>query len=285
MGLFKLPVISIGGRRAEPPSARPSIPFSPAARDLDSAELRGSEPSHLSDSGAKVSAEIPRGQVAVGTRVRRDEGGKTSIGGKGALHTDIPTMFLDNAKEVIARCIQAGIIGDAAARDYFRAYSSYLDSEPDGGYHDFLCYAFGENDEQLSQIASVLNSSLDYPLTRLEVDPAKISGGLNGVVEGELGALCQRIRVPALAASTTDLVVLGVANPYLAKQAEAAFKSELAGLENSYRFYLLLSPSQLRAALERSGGGGGAIVTSGVPEDDVNPIVLGDGEPGGSESI
>lgn len=228
----------------------------------------GSEPA-----APRISVEIPRGQAAVGTRVRRDEGGRISAAPRGAAYTDIPTMFLDNAKEVIARCIQAGIIGDAAARDYFRSYSAYLESEPAEGYQDFLCYAFGENDEQLTQVASVLNSSLDYPLTRLEVDPAKISGGLNGVIEGDLGSLCRRIRVPALSASTTDLVILGVANPYLAKQAEAAFKAELVGQENSYRFYLLLSPAQLRAAIERSGGGGAE-----------SAAVEGGGDPGVGES-
>ena len=252
MGIFKLPVISIGGKRPESPVLPPRIP------PLTSPQRAGGGDGideGIAAGPPKVPVEIPRGMPAVGTRVRRDDGGRISANPRGVSYTDIPTIFLDNAKEVIARCIQAGIIGDAAARDYFRSYSAYLETEPEDGYQDFLCYAFGENDEQLSQIASVLNSSLDYPLTRLEVDPSKISGGLNGVIEGDLGSLCQRIRVPALTASTTDLVVLGVANPYLAKHAEAAFKAELVGQENSYRFYLLLSPSQLRAAFERGGAG------------------------------
>lgn len=263
MGIFKLPVINIGGRKSEPRPAFPAIPPFDATPIHPPREEMGTSLGGGGSSPPLISVQIPKGQVAAGTRVRRGDGGRGSAAVQGVSYTDIPTMFLDNAKEVIARCIQAGIIGDSAARDYFRAYSSYLEEEPSDGYQDFLSFAFGQNDEQFTQIATVLNSSLDYPLTRLELDPLKISGGLNGVTEGDLGSLCRRIRVPPLAASTTDLVVLGVANPYLARHAEAAFKEELAGAENSYRFYLLLSPAKLRAAINKEAEGAAALAAAG----------------------
>ncbi len=260
MGIFKLPVISIGGKRGEParPAPRTFDPAQPSPRDRATPDAPPAVPGigeGTGSGGARVSIDIPRGQGAVGTRVKRDEGGRISGAPRGAVYTDIPTMFLDNAKEVIARCIQAGLIGDAAARDYFRSYSAYLEQEPGGGYQDFLTYAFNANEEQLTQIASILNSSLDYPLARLEVEPGKVSGGLVGVLEGDLRNFCLRVRVPALAASTSDLLVLGVANPYLVRHVEAAFRAELPELENSYRFYLLLTPGQLATALERAGRG------------------------------
>jgi len=257
MGIFKLPVISIGGRRGEggapspmrtpgatPPPAQTPVPEWASGGERGPVPERGGAGE---TPAPKISIDIPKPQSIAGTRIRREEAVKQSS--RGVSYTDIPTLMLDNAKEVIARCIQAGIIGDSAARDYFRSYSAYLESEPSDGYRDFMDFAFFENEEQYTQIASMLNSSLDYPLTRLEVDPTKIASGLNGVLEGDLKSMCQKMRVPALTASTSDLVVLGVANPYLAKHAEAAFKAEIVGQENTYRFYVILTPAQFKTAL------------------------------------
>lgn len=169
------------------------------------------------------------------------------------VYTDPATMFLENAKEVIARCIQAGIIGDSSARDFFKTYSAYLDEEVEGGHEDFLTFAYKGNEEQCVQIASMLNSSLDYPLTRLEVDPTKVSSGLSGILEGDLLSFCRKTRTPLLTASTSDLLVFGVSNPYLARHVEAAFRSEVPDMESSYRYYLLLSPTQMAEAMGKVG--------------------------------
>jgi hypothetical protein len=284
MGIFKLPVINIGGRRGgggtSVPVGTPITPATDWAAPTSPSEKRerpgggGDSPS----SPPKISIDIPRTQQIAGARFRREEAAKQAS--KSLSYTDIPTLMLDNAKEVIARCIQAGIIGDSAARDYFRSYSTYLDSEPSDGYRDFLDFAFADNEEQYMRIAGVLNSSLDYPLSRLEVDPSKIASGLNGVLEGDLLNLCQKMRVPALTASTTDLVVLGVANPYLARHVEAAFKTELVGQENSYRFFVLLSPSQFKNALGKHSAAGkqaaaGQDDVATAPEGEAVPSVVG----------
>lgn len=297
MGIFKLPVISIGGRRGDGGSGspKPGQGF-PPQRKADGG-MMGGVPQHGEGHGIpeevpaapRISIDIPRGQVPSVSRPRRDDAQRGGASGKvHGTYTDVPTMFLDNAKEVIARCIQAGIIGDSAARDYFRTYSAYLEREPSGGYEDLLSFAFKNNEEQFVQIASILNSSLDYPLARLEVDPSRIAGGLNGILEGDLLSLSSRIRVPVLTASTSDLLVLGVANPYLARHAEAAMRAEIPGQENSYRFYLLLSPDQLRTALGRMGSGtdkGGEAVSVVAGDVEDNAVAVGkdrDGD-GGEE--
>lgn len=248
MALFKLPVITIG--RKAPGGAQPvreggaGAPFHPGGE-----ELRRQESPEMvrigSDAGAGGATAIPSVLRRTESKIARAEGRNLPA------YSDPPTMFLDNAKEVIARCIQAGIIGDSSAREFFRRYSAYLEEEPEGGVEDFLSFAYQDNEEQCIQIASMLNSSLDYPLTRLDVEPSQISAGTGGVLEGELLSFCQKMRIPLLAASTADLLIFGVCNPYLSRHAEAAFRAEVVSLEHSYRYYLLLSPSQMKAAVEK----------------------------------
>lgn len=254
MALFKLPVITIGrktgsgtGLGGGTPLNPPVSPASPERRDGGQGGVSSlaSIPSYPSPS--VPARTLAREEVVI---QRRTEARIAKSEAKSLpAYTDPASMFLDNAKEVIARCIQAGIIGDSSARDFFRTYSSYLEEEPDGGYEDFLSYAYKDNEEQCTQIASMLNSSMDYPLTRLEVDPGRVASGFSGILEGDLLSFCRKMRTPLLSASTSDLLVFGVANPYLSRHIEAAFKAELPALENSYRYYLLLNLSQMKEAM------------------------------------
>lgn len=255
MALFKLPVITIGrktGSGGGYGGGGASVP--PAPSTAENRELR-SDSFH----GGGIASPHPAHQGSMSTgregvqvhrraevRVPKSEAKVLPV------YTDPSSMFLDNAKEVIARCIQAGIIGDSSARDFFRTYSAYLEEEPAGGYEDFLTYAYKDNEEQCTQIASMLNSSLDYPLTRLEVEPNKIASGLSGILEGDLLTLCKKLRTPLLSASTSDLLVFGVTNPYLSRHIEAAIKSEVPLFEDSYRYYLLLTASQMAEAMGKT---------------------------------
>jgi len=243
MALFKLPVITIGrktggGGQGNPRFTLPSVSSSPR----ETSHERGSE------GGGGQPGESREGAVAsrrIEPRIVKSESRSLPN------YTGPGPMFLDNAKEVIARCIQAGIIGDSSARDFFRTYSAYLEEDSGEGFDDFLTYAYKDNEEQCAQIASMLNSSLDYPLTRLEVEPGKIATGFAGILEGELLTFCRKMKTPLLTASTSDLLVFGVCNPYLARHVEAAFRTELPAMENSYRYYLLLTPSQMAEAMAK----------------------------------
>jgi hypothetical protein len=264
MALFKLPVITIGrkpgsgsGRGGDPgvgtPPPLPNYPDPAKQSGVGSpgggGDFSQQQPVSNYQQSPSVYTERP-------VAVRRPEPKVVRLSEPKSLpqYTDPATMFLDNAKEVIARCIQAGIIGDSSARDFFKTYSAYLEEEHPEGHEDFLTFAYKDNEEQCVQIAAMLNSSLDYPLTRLDVDSGKVSAGLNGVLEGDLAAFCKKTRTPLVAASTSDLLVFGLSNPYLTKHVEAAFKAEVPDLENSYRYYMLLSPSQMTEAMIRING-------------------------------
>jgi hypothetical protein len=266
MALFKLPVITIGrkpggggagrigdgsGLSAQPPPL-PSYTESPQRHAVpgggtDQYTQQQQTPPAYPNTG--VYTERP-------SLPRRPEPKTVRIAESKNLpqYTDPPTMFLDNAKEVIARCIQAGIIGDSSARDFFKTYSAYLEEEQADGHEDFLTFAYKGNEEQCVQIAAMLNSSLDYPLTRLEVEPSRVASGLNGILEGDLLSFCKKTRTPLITASTSDLLVFGLSNPYLTKHIEAAFKAEVPDMEGSYRYYMLLSPSQMAEAMGKIAG-------------------------------
>lgn len=256
MALFKLPVISIGRKPGGDGSNRPPpipgvVPQSPILpvfrRDIDG----------MPDATLQEGSGGEGGLVAERTAPQRRHEPRVHRGGEGKNlphYTDAKSMFLDNAKEVIARCIQAGVIGDSSARDFFRTYSAYLEAEPADGYEDFLSFAYKDNSEQCTQIASMLNSSMEYPLTRLEVEPSRIFSGMGGVLEGETLAFCKKMRTPLLAASTSDLLIFGVCNPYLSRHVEAAFRMELPEMEGSFRYYMLVSPQQMAEAMEKLSG-------------------------------
>lgn len=251
MALFKLPVITIGRKTgAGGGLGSGSMAGSPAPERRDGGAdgfpgMGGGNPYQQSGVGAGRGQPEVMVHRRVETRVVKSESRSLPT------YTDPSSMFLDNAKEVIARCIQAGIIGDSSAREFFRTYSSYLEEEPAGGYEDFLTYAYKDNEEQCTQIASMLNSSLDYPLTRLEVDPSRVATGLSGILEGDMLSFCKKMRTPLLSASTADLLVFGVSNPYLSRHIEVAFKAEVPSLENSYRYYLLLTTGQMSEAVDK----------------------------------
>lgn len=251
MALFKLPVITIGrkpgGGGGTPAPIMPTTP---------SIERREGSTDPASDIGVVRAPQAQPARVSTPrdtfSAQRRAEQRAVKSEAKSLLtYTDPGSMFLDNAKEVIARCIQAGIIGDSSARDFFRAYSTYLEEEPEGGFEDFLTFAYKDNEEQCTQISAMLNSSMDYPLTRLEVEPGRIATGLSGILEGDLLAFCRKMRTPLLSASTSDLLIFGVSNPYLSRHIEIAFKTEMPAMENSYRYYLLLTLGQMSEAMSK----------------------------------
>lgn len=241
MGIFRLPVVKIGKK-------------SDGGFGGSVSTLRPSFVEDQSETGGEAGEETVRAREAIKlvTEHRQVRAATAGAGVRaGGDYTDVPSMFLENAKEVIARCIQAGLIGDAAARDFFRNYSAYLAKDPDTGYEDFLTFAYKDSEDQALQVAGLLNSTLDYPLTRLEVEPGRVAAGFSGVLEGDLLAVLKRCRVPLLAASTNDLLVFGVANPYLSRHFDQALRHEVPTVENSYRYYLLLSPSQLENAIAK----------------------------------
>lgn len=157
-------------------------------------------------------------------------------------------IYLKNAKLVVAYLISVKMLGNDAARDYFKAYCTYVVAAIKGeeSIRDYLSFTYKDNAKGLKDVVSLLNKEEASPL--LTLAPLKLSAiqtddKLSSDVD--LTNFCSRHRMPVLATSTKDLILFGIINPSFSTAMRAFVKEECSSIANAKIDFLLITEADM----------------------------------------
>ena len=155
-------------------------------------------------------------------------------------------FYTQNTKLVLSRLVAGKIIGDNTAREVFRKYVEYVNSDPDP-FEDFVTHIYGDDDATLSQVVNVLNGDLVSEIPALfPIKPQLIKTEENVSSDVGFSDFCRRHRMPLLATSTKDLLLFGIANPSIAEGLKNALLREFPEMGNPRIDFVLLPPATIR---------------------------------------
>jgi len=165
----------------------------------------------------------------------------------------IREVFIEVARETVAKCINAGIMGESAARELYRSYSTYLEGLPAATpAEDLLYWHWKKNPGEMSLIAMQINDDMDQAMPVFDFSVAKVAA-LDGSVfsnnSQDVMDFFYKMRTPLLTGTTTDFYVIGLCNPYMQRHILKGLKSEVASGNSAFCFFTLLTHEQMEDAL------------------------------------